>query len=279
MSTNGPILAVHGIWNLRPEMTPQQAAEQLARSWQPRLAAGYRAAGLSHMEPPDLVAAYYAHLLEQTAQGADDMLGLSLDEQRLMWRWMCELGVPAETAQGPITAPLRQGLDWLARRTGRGPDVLARVMTAVLREVYIYLTRPALRQRVREVVATAIDEHRPRVVLAHSLGSVVAYESLHATAAEVDLLVTLGSPLGLPGAVFEALDPEPVDGRGERPPGVHRWVNIADPGDVVAIPKRLGDCFPVDLHEEAYLGKVDFHTFGGYLACGLTAAAIVPYVG
>jgi hypothetical protein len=33
----------------------------------------------------------------------------------------------------------------------------------------------------------------------------------------------------------------------------------------------------VHLHDEAYLGRVDFHTLGGYLGCGLTAAAIAPY--
>jgi hypothetical protein len=237
---------------------------------------------MSHLTPPRLVAAYYADVLDRAAQGGQsdsDLRQLSPDEQRWMWQWMRELGVPAEAAQGPLTAPLRQGLDWLARRRGRSADALARTMTAFLREVYLYLTRHALRLRVRDVVADAIDAHRPRVILAHSLGSVVAYETLHATGAQVDLLVTLGSPLGLPGAVFEALDPEPVAGHGARPPGVQRWVNLADPGDLVAVPARLGDRFPVDLHDEAYLGAVDFHTLGGYLACGSTAAAVMPYVG
>jgi len=279
MSTNRPILALHGISNLRSDQTRQHAAAVLARSWQPRLAAGYRAAGLSHIAPPELVAAYYADLLNPMSQGEGTTLDhLTPDERRLMWRWLVELGVPSETAQGPITVPLRQGFDWLARQRGIGAEMLARVMTAVLREVYVYLTRPALRQRVRDVVAAAIDEYQPSVIVAHSLGSVIGYETLHATRANVDLLVTLGSPLALPGAVFQGLDPEPIDGRGERPPGVRRWVNIADPGDLVAIPKRLGDRFPVDLHAEAYLGAVDFHTLGGYLACGVTATAIFPYV-
>jgi hypothetical protein len=278
MSTTRPILALHGISNLKSNLTRQQAADELARSWQPRLAAGYRAAGLSHVTPPEIVAAYYADLLNPMSQGAEPALDqLTPEERRFMWCWLTELGVPAGDAQGPLTAPLRQGVDWLARRRGLGADLLARVMTAILREVYVYLTRPALRQRVRDVVAEAIVKHQPRVLVAHSLGSVVGYETLHATGADVELLVTLGSPLALPGAVFEALDPEPVDGQGKRPSGVRRWVNLADPGDLVAVPKRLGDRFPVDLHDEAYLGVVDFHTLGGYLACGVTAAAIMPY--
>src|SRR5262249_11040470 len=101
MTTNPPVLAVHGIWNLRADSTPQQAAAELARSWQTRLAAGYRDAGLSHVDPPELVAAYYAHLLAQQAQGSGPALrDLSPDERRLMWQWLGELGVPAEAGQG-----------------------------------------------------------------------------------------------------------------------------------------------------------------------------------
>ncbi|MEU7908480.1 hypothetical protein [Actinoplanes sp. NPDC049118] len=273
-----PVVMVHGIWNLRAGRTREQAAADLAEAWRPRLAAGCQAAGLGHETTPRLVAAYYADVLDPLVQGDDDALDqLTPAEEEALLRWLIELGLPDELAQGSLTAPLRQGMDWLARR--RGGESLTRVMTAVLREVYAYLTRPALRVRVRDVVAEAIDRHRPQVVVAHSLGSVVTYEALHAGGQQVDLLVTLGSPLGLPGSVFEGLDPEPVDGRGARPPGVGRWVNIADVGDVVAVPRRLGDRFPVDLHDEVNLGTVDFHTLGGYLSCAPTAAAIMAYAG
>ncbi|GLZ38743.1 hypothetical protein Acsp05_23670 [Actinokineospora sp. NBRC 105648] len=43
-----------------------------------------------------------------------------------------------------------------------------------------------------------IQAHQPDVVIAHSLGSVVAYEALWNSGATVDLLITLGSPLALP---------------------------------------------------------------------------------
>ena len=273
-----PILAVHGIWNRIDGAPPDEAAQTLAGKWQPALAAGYTAAGLD--EPaPGIVAAYYADLLATQAQGGLDDLGtLSPAEQRWAWAWMTGLGVPAETSQGYGTVALRQGLDWLARRRGPGAAVIARIMTAFLREVFAYMTRPALRGRARARVIDALEVCRPRVVVAHSLGSVVAYEALHARPdLGVDLLVTVGSPLGLPEAVFDGLEPEPRDGRGERPPGVGRWVNIADPGDLVAVPARLGDRFPVDLHEEAHIGRLDFHTMAGYLGCGLTAAAVQPY--
>jgi hypothetical protein len=273
-----PLLAVHGIWNGIAGVTPEQASRQLAAKWRPELAAGYREAGLD-AEPPDIVAPYYAHLLAVHAQGAPtDLDTLTPAEKLLAWAWMKELGVPNEAAQGYATVPLRQGLDWLAKRRGPAPAVLARLMTAFLREVFVYLSRPALRTRVRAVVIDALRTHRPKVVVAHSLGSVVAYEALHARPdLEVDLLVTVGSPLGLPEVVFDSLDPEPRGGRGATPPGVRRWVNIADPGDLVAVPRRLGDRFDVDHHAEAHIGVLDFHTMAGYLSCGLTGAAVHPY--
>lgn len=50
----------------------------------------------------------------------------------------------------------------------------------------------------------------PRIVMAHSLGSAVAYEALHAhPELRPELFLTLGSPLALPRAVFHRLCPTP----------------------------------------------------------------------
>ena len=60
----------------------------------------------------------------------------------------------------------------------------------------------------------------------------------------VELLVTLGSPLGIPNLVFDKLTPTPADGLGAWPGPVAGWVNIADADDVVALRKRLAPLFP-----------------------------------
>jgi hypothetical protein len=273
-----PVLAVHGIFN-RQRVPADEAATLLAGRWTANLAGGYRDARLDG-PAPTVAAAYYADLLDAGAQGGPSALEtLTPQEQEWAWSWLLDLGIPDEVTQGPVTRPFRQALTWLARRQNRSAEVLGRVMSAFLREVYVYLTRPGVRQRCRQRVLDAIDDSGARIVVAHSLGSVVTYETLCANPdIRIDLLVTLGSPLALPGVVFQALQPEPRDGRGVRPPGVGRWVNIADPGDLVAVPARLGDRFPVDLHAEAYLGTVDFHTLAGYLNSGLTASAIDPYL-
>jgi pimeloyl-ACP methyl ester carboxylesterase len=125
----------------------------------------------------------------------------------------------------------------VAERSARSPEFLEKAVRGFAPEVTRYLHTPN-RTRVRDRVIRQLTAQRPSIVIAHSLGSVVAYEALHhAPDAKVELLLTLGSPLALPGAVFEQLDPAPVSGRGTRPPNVARWVNVADRGDVIAIPK------------------------------------------
>lgn len=69
-----------------------------------------------------------------------------------------------------------------------------------------------------------------------------------------------------------------MGGRAARPPGLGRWANIADRGDLVAVPRELGGRFPVDQHVDSHIALLDFHLMGNYLRSGMTATAIAPYV-
>jgi hypothetical protein len=83
-------------------------------------------------------------------------------------------------------------------------------------------------------------DSRAKVVIGHSLGSVVAYEALCQQPAGVVSFITLGSPLGIRNVIFEKLTPRPSEGAlGHWPGNVRYWTNIADSSDVVALEKRL----------------------------------------
>jgi hypothetical protein len=56
--------------------------------------------------------------------------------------------------------------------------VVRSLVTTFCREVHLYLSDPARRAAVRATVADTIATHQPALVIAHSLGSVVAYETL-----------------------------------------------------------------------------------------------------
>lgn len=113
----------------------------------------------------------------------------------------------------------------------------------LVREAYLFLHDPAMKQAILDRVG---EQVRPdtRVVIAHSLGSVVAYEALCANPEwQVHTLLTIGSPLGVSPMIFDALTPAPVNGHAAWPKDLVRWVNIADNGDLVALEKRLAPRF------------------------------------
>lgn len=215
-----------------------------------------------------LQVAYYAHLLHRGApQGAaDDPAMLTPTAQGILVSLVDELIGTPRLAQGERTAGARAAADWLTRHCGA---VTRAVVLAFCREVDTYLSDQRRRVKVRDAVATAVRAHEPTVLIAHSLGSVVAYETLWAHRdLAVDLLITIGSPLALPKAVFPRLVPGPVDERGARPPGARCWINMADVGDVVAIPRGgLGDYFSGVKDVDVVIGKTAFHSAQYYLGC------------
>ncbi|MHA5047760.1 hypothetical protein [Streptomyces sp. SD15] len=121
-----------------------------------------------------------------------------------------------------------------------------RALRGTLRQVRDYLHDPDIRARVQAAVSAEITKDT-RVVVGHSLGSVVAYEVLCARPDDpARVLVTLGSPLGIRHLVFDRLQPTPVAGRGPWPGCVARWTNVCDRNDVVALVERLGPLFDGD---------------------------------
>ena len=237
-----------------------QAAERLSTTWTEALG--------SAVGPVDLRVAYYAHHLHsETAQSIADIDALDDETAELVLAWGLALGAPEELVQGPATVPLRHLADWVARRYGLKSRVVRWFVATFFREVAAYLREPggATRMAARSVVADLIYSHRPDVVIAHSLGTVVTYEALSASHDfDVGLLVTIGSPLGMPDVVYDRLQPAPVELA--RPACVRRWVNIADIGDVVAIPRRLGGLFSTDADHEEAIGLFEFHRVRKYLA-------------
>ena len=271
------IVGVHGIGNRQPGKTPDEAAAVVGDRWTTALSRG-----LGQNSGVHAVVAYYAHHLATDAvQGATDPEYLSEPEQQMLLRWAAALDAPMEVAQGRLATPARASADWIARRFALDGRLVRLLVTVFCRELHRYLSDPGCRAAARDTVAETIADHHPAVVLAHSLGSVVAYEALWARPdLQVDLLVTLGSPLALPGVVFSRLDPGPSNGRGVRPPGVRRWINIADPGDVIAVPRGLTHYFDgVDADLTTPIGVFDIHKSAGYLSCPTTATALAALLG
>ncbi|GED09311.1 hypothetical protein [Cellulosimicrobium cellulans] len=126
------------------------------------------------------------------------------------------------------------------------PGLSSGVVVLLARDVWAYLHDDAVRTRIDDAVAAAIPTDGPAVVVAHSLGSVVAYSVLreHPDAArwDVPLLLTLGSPLAIRAIrdVLAARAPLRV------PAPVRRWVAVRDRRDALALHGLGPDAFPLD---------------------------------
>jgi hypothetical protein len=256
------VVCVHGI-------RQQYKGEETALAeWAPGLRDGMRLAGPAGREiaaslgDGDIRFAFYGDLFRppgQTLAIGDPRLGaedLTEFEQELLYAWWREAAevdpaviqpderTLARTPRG-VQAALRalSGAAFFAGLTER-------LMLGSLVQVRRYFTEPAIRAAIQHRVAAAVDE-RTRVVIGHSLGSVVAYEALCAHPEwPAKALVTLGSPLGIRNLIFDRLRPSPVlaaeggrDPRGHWPGSVTVWSNVADRGDVTALVKDLRPLF------------------------------------
>lgn len=107
-----------------------------------------------------------------------------------------------------------------------------------LRDVFLYVNRSRVRTEIDGLVGVGLSD-QPTIVVGHSLGTVVAYSVLKGRQAQVPLLVTIGSPLGI-RAVRDPFQPV------RRPAGVGQWINAYDPRDVVALVPLDARNFPVE---------------------------------
>ena len=149
------------------------------------------------------------------------------------------------------------------------PDPVFTVVASIAStDVINYLFRDAGEQ-IRDRVSGAIPGNEPIVVLAHSLGTIVAYDVLsERTDLDVRLFLTLGSPLGVGNVQRRIGDRSGPPAK--VPPNVAAWHNRADPLDPVALELTLADEFdPAGFVEDGLvdneIGLVN-HDLIGYLA-------------
>ncbi|MFJ2032038.1 hypothetical protein [Streptosporangium sp. NPDC087985] len=275
----GDIVGVHGIgkYNYYRDAgnSVSGAAAAMRDKWDRYLHKGLTGGSPHAGERYIAEVAYYAHLLgERKDDSPRAVQRMDVGAQTVFVAWAKQLDAVGEG----LTGALYRMTSWLLDRLQGNAIEFARFFCP---EVATYMTAGgAARAEARAAVAEVIRRNRPKVVIAHSLGSVVAYETLWADPGlEVELLITLGSPLGMRNVIFERLLPAPVNGWGARPPQVGRWINIADKDDIAAIPPELRSCFTgVDQEALVNLDWLDFHTVEKYLGCGALNGHLKPYL-
>lgn len=121
-------------------------------------------------------------------------------------------------------------------------DLVVRMPLPGMGHALNYRSRPQVRRAAWARLADALELlDRPRVLVAHSLGSVVALDALRRHAVEVDLLLTIGSPVGA-----DRLWASTWDRRAGLLPSelLGGWLNVVNTRDPVPWGRGVAERFP-----------------------------------
>lgn len=270
----GVLVGVHGM------AKHQLGRHQLMPAWSLALADGVeRAVGLQVLVPQVSIA-YYGDLFlpepelaaTKSAVDEDVFAQMSGRDWQEITDGLTELaGDPGTVAAEElpdkgytrVPVPVQGLLRAIDRRFGAASAILA---VGVLRQVRRYLLAAVDKTAIDARVAEAIGPDC-RVLIGHSLGSVVAYEHLRTHLGhQVQLLLTLGSPL----ALRMVRDRLALTGM-----SVPRWVNVRDRRDPVACAGELRRWWPQIAEELVVDNGGDTHAVERYLSRRQTGEVLV----
>ncbi len=181
------------------------------------------------------------------------------------------------------------------------PHLATERMEVHLRDLLRYeRNKNGITDRVRSLVKVpllaAAGAGRPILLIGHSMGSVIAYDTLwelshtQGNPVQIDLFLTMGSPLGQ-RFVQKSLSGQDRVGKDRYPANIRRWKNLTAVGDLTAIDPWLANDFGdmvslglVSAIDDEYLfnyfrldGELNVHSEYGYLVSEKTAHTIARW--
>jgi hypothetical protein len=165
------------------------------------------------------------------------------DDIRVAWYGSASLGAACVTTDGSLNVDRRSFLQRLAEILARFPSIEERAGRAFFADTQEYFSDGCYQGQVDRALemelASARLAKRPVVLVAHSMGSLVAFAVLTRmwipAEGESVGFITFGSMLGMeemPRALLGAYVESPVP----VPQALTRWINVRNDGDVLSFP-------------------------------------------
>ena len=291
MSHGAPlILYVPGLMPKPPESVHRKALKD-------SLAAGIRAAGET---VPDLAAAFEVYAWTEDFYGTTR--DFSIDARSV--ERLIETPVASDRDAREARSPGRRVKRALFRFGDTLPFLIPYFASERQRLHIRDLNRYAsgsdgaaekIRGGLEQRLAAAADAGRPMLLIGHSMGSVICWDTLwdqtrrEPRPAPISLFLTMGSPLGQ-RYVQQRLLSHRTKTSGRFPASIERWINLAAVGDMTSLDQRLADDFrsrfpdqqhPIEDHSLVNAFRLDGvlnpHAEYGYLASVVTARIVVDW--
>jgi len=278
MSTT--IVCVHGIGQ------QVKGEDSILSDWIPALRDGIRRANGQPPAEDRIGMAFYGDLFRKKGSKSvgippyDEKDVANEWEKQLLEAWWIGGARMDENVRGPedqtkLRTPriIQRALNALAQSRFFA-NIAVNAFVADLKQVHAYLHDDDIRREAQSRISKEITDET-HMLVAHSLGTVVAYEALCANPEwPVRTFVSLGSPLGISNLIFELLRPTPKNRVGVWPGPISHWSNIADGGDIVALVKELRTKFGERVQDYLVHNDAHAHDVRPYLTAKETGHAI-----
>lgn len=236
--------------------------EDLKQRWKETLQKGYKAAGLPFPDTLEPDFPYYGDALDAAvaqsrlpmpqnltpkgdgeASEYEQFVKKSLEEMKVKANIStqdvrAEAGTIPATEKGIQNWRLTQALARLLDR--RCADLTSFTIEMFLRDVFLYMTDVNVTREINSIINEKLT-NEPTIVVAHSLGTVVAYRVLLEQRARINIrrFITVGSPLGI-HTISSRL------GVLKYPKADLLWYNAYDKRDIVALNALKAPDFETD---------------------------------
>lgn len=124
-----------------------------------------------------------------------------------------------------------------------------------------------IRNLLKQTLRPLIKKNEPVLLIGHSLGSVIAYDTLWELTHQEQLhgkvdFLTIGSPLGM-HYVRRRLLGMSGNGKITYPKLIRRWINISSEGDIIALERNFHGVFD-EMLKQKLLTSIEDHSHGIY---------------
>jgi len=229
---NNVIIGVHGLSN-----KPKQ--EVLAKWWEAAILEGLKKNRGIVQDSISFQSVYWADVMYDQPDPNPDAYKEANEGELKRYKdgWIDYLRAEAFDIGGNVIDAMKKlfGMDAAADR----------VLEKKLPDLYNYYTDEEKKNELRGRLKKAIDDNKGKriMVIAHSMGSIIAYDVLRAIGRvdptlSINHFVTIGSPLGLPHVKYKIIQENSLV---RTPSIVKKWTNLADRRDPVAVDVYLKD--------------------------------------